>query len=193
MTTLSKIEFAQLVGKTPRMVYMWQAGTSPIPAKSIPIIVSALENIGICCSADWLLYGEGVAPLKNHVNLYNSGQDNIFEQFNLDFSISSIFNIYKKIYPEPRFLLIEDQRFSPRIEPKCLLIAVPVSIEKLRNNWQWGYLHCLEDFQILPIDVKEINNELIASPFEQKTYVAKTFTLNNQEKIYPIINIRPIY
>jgi hypothetical protein len=193
MTKLSPKQFAQLMGKTPRLIYMWQAGTASIPSKSVPFIVAALEKIGICCSVEWLLYGEGNAPGKTLSNLYNAGQDNIFEQFNLDFSISSLLNMYKKIYPDFRFLLIEDHRFSPRIEPKCLLIAVPVPSEKLRSNWPWGYLHSLEDFQIIPIDIKKVENKLLASPFEQKTYVAKKFTIDDPDKIYPIVNIRPIY
>ena len=120
-------------------------------------------------------------------------KDDIFEQFNLDFSLSSILAFYRKIYPDYISCLIDDYRYAPRIAPTTLLVAVAVPQEKFKEDWAHGYLYHLNERQTIPIDIKKQQDQLCGVPFAQAPYTAEPFLIGANQKLYPVINIRPVY
>ncbi len=196
LSGLTKKEFAQLIGKSSRILHFWETGKTPISERNASSIVKALEKIGILCSEEWLLFGKGQNPLSNRRNFTENldHSHDIFEKFNLDFSVSSLISFYKRFYPEFLSCLIEDYRYAPRIIPTTLLIAVEIPQTKFKNDWIHGYLYHLNDKQIIPIDIHKKNvTELWGTPFSQIPYTADPFLIASDQKLYPIINIRPIY
>lgn len=196
LSGLTKKEFAQLIGKSSRILHFWESGKTPISERNASSLVKALEKIGIVCSESWLLFGKGQHPLFDRrpfsENLHH--QEDIFENFNLDFSLSSLISFYKRFYPELLSCLIEDYRYAPRIIPTTLLIAVEIPQSKFKKDWMHGYLYHLHEKQIIPIDIHQQNQqELWGTPFAQKPYTADPFLITSHQKLYPIINIRPIY
>jgi hypothetical protein len=202
MTELNKKEFAQLLGKSLRIVHFWETGKTPISHINASSIVNALQKFGILCSEEWLLFGLGDDPLYNDKKLlesflypgqYSSQQDERIQQFNLDFSLSGLLAFYKKIYPEHLSCLVDDYRFAPRIIPTTLLIAIGVPEQKFNEKWIHGYLYTLDAKQIIPIDIKRQEDSLWGFPFPQVTYNAIPFPLDQDRLLFPIINVRPVY
>ena len=195
LSRLTKKEFAQLLGKSDRMFYYWESGQTAISERNVSSIVSSLKKIGIICSEQWLLFGEGSDPILGDDKLLGlpDQKDDIFEQFNLDFSLSSILAFYRKIYPDYISCLIDDYRYAPRIAPTTLLVAVAVPQEKFKEDWAHGYLYHLNDRQIIPIDIKKQQDQLCGIPFAQAPYTAEPFLISADQKLYPVINIRPVY
>ncbi len=195
LSRLTKKEFAQLLGKSDRMFYYWESGQTAISERNVSSIVSSLKKIGIICSEQWLLFGDDNEPVCGDDKLLGlpDQKDDIFEQFNLDFSLSSILAFYRKIYPDYISCLIDDYRYAPRIAPTTLLVAVVVPQEKFKESWAHGYLYHLNDRQIIPIDIRKQQDQLCGIPFAQAPYTAEPFLINADQKLYPVINIRPVY
>jgi hypothetical protein len=195
LSGLTKKEFTQLLGRSERIYYYWESGKTAILERSASSIICSLKKIGIIASKEWLLFGEGSDPILGNDKLLGlpDQKDDIFEQFNLDFSLSSILAFYRKIYPDYISCLIDDYRYAPRIAPTTLLVAVGVPQEKFKEDWAHGYLYHLNDRQIIPIDIKKQRDQLCGIPFAQAPYTAEPFLINADQKLYPVINIRPVY
>ena len=195
LSGLSKKEFAQLLGKSVRMVYFWETGKTPISERNASSIINALKKIGILCSEEWLLFGKNDEPLHSDDKLLglSDQKDDIFQHFNLDFSLSGLLSFYRRIYPDYISCLIEDYRYAPRIIPTTLLVAVALPQEKFKENWSHGYLYHLNERQIIPIDIQRQQDQLCGIPFAQAPYSADPFMIHSEKKLYPVINIRPVY
>lgn len=192
---LTKKEFAQLIGKSTRILHFWESGKTPISQRNASSIANSLEKIGILCSEEWLLFGKGKGPLSNNSNFSETSdyQDDIFENFNLDFSVSALLSFYKRFYPDYLTYLVDDFRYTPRITPTTFLIAVALPQNKFKKDWTHGYLYHLDEKQVIPIDIQKQHDQLWGTPFAQAPYTAKPFLIEPDQKLYPIINIRPIY
>ncbi len=198
LSRLTKKEFAQVLGKSKRMYFYWESGQTALSERNVSSIVNSLKKIGIISSKKWLLFGEGNEPILGDDKLLGlpdqpDQKDDIFEQFNLDFSLSSILAFYRKIYPDYISCLIDDYRYAPRIAPTTLLVAVAVPQEKFKEDWAHGYLYHLNERQIIPIDIKKQNDQLYGVPFAQAPYTTERFLISADQKLYPVINIRPVY
>ena len=198
MTELSKKEFAQLIGKSSRILHFWETGKTPISHRNATSIVNALQRLGILCSEQWLLFGTGNDPVDSGRKSRDpfkqpEQQEELFQQFNLDFSLSGLLSFYKKIYPEHLSYQVDDYRFAPRIIPNTVLIAVGVPQEKFKENWIHGYLYNLDEKYILPIDIQRRDDTLWGVPFAQVPYTANPFLLDSDCLLFPIINVRPVY
>lgn len=193
LSGLQKKDFSQLIGKTTRTVNMWENGKIPISGRNMASIAAAFERIGFKCSEEWLKNGSGCPPSMDGFSLELTEKDNIFEHFNLDFSISSIILFYKKIYPDMLSFVVRDNSYFPRLRPSTLLIGVSVPQDKLRDDWEFGYLYSETNLNTIPADLIKKDNELWLKPFEIKGYTSQPVKVSENQRLYPVINVRPIY
>lgn len=195
LSGLTRKEFAQVIGRSTRSINLWKTGDIPIFDRNACGIVEGLKNIGVFATVEWLLENEGEPPVNTRNSSPNGYDLNIFKEFNLDFSLASVLSLYQKIYPSLLSLYIQDDRYSPSIPHKCLLIATPIKQEKFQEDWPYGYLYEVDEHHIIPVNLQKnlTSNQLIVKPYKQKIYSADEFFLDSTESIFPVILLRPIY
>jgi len=187
MSGLKKKDFVKLLGRTYRVLNLWETGRIPLSKNSISLIIKSLEKVGVFCSEEWFLFGRGRAPVSGqHASLDNIDTD-------ATYSTSSLISFYERFYPDVLHCLIEDYRYDPRIMPTTLLIGAGTSQDQFNKDWGYGYLYHLNKKQVIPIDIQLREDKLWGIPFAQMNYSADPFLIAPEERIYPIINIRPLF
>lgn len=189
LARLKKKDFAQLLGLSSRTLNLWESGKLPISRKNASLIAVALEKIGIVCSEEWLLFGKGREPLAKQP----TSPENMALDSDIKFSTGSLISFFERRYPDLLSCVIEDYRYEPRVLPTTLLIAAGIPQHQFRKDWNYGYLYHLNKKHVVPVDIQLENNKLWGIPFAQMNYSADPFLVTPEEKIYPIINIRPIF
>lgn len=187
MSGLKKKDFVKLLGRTYRVLNLWETGKIPLSKGSISLILKSLEKVGVFCSEEWFWFGRGRAPVSGqHASLDNIDAD-------AKYSTSSLISFYERFYPDILHCVIEDYRYDPRIMPTTLLIGAGTSQDQFNKDWGHGYLYHRNKKQVIPIDIQQREDKLWGIPFAQMDYSADPFLITPEERIYPIINIRPLF
>lgn len=192
---LPKKALSEMIGKTTRVIHAWETGRIPLSRLNAFNIIDSLKNQGVHCSLDWLMYGNGIEPFSKKTRFYEfkKNDTDIFDHFKLDFSISFLKNFYQEHYPHSLAYLIDDHSFSPHWNPVTLLIGVGMSQAKFKEDWPYGYLYPIDDHEIIPARVFKKAEEFWMKPYPRKGYEVKERKLMDEELIYPVITIRPLY
>jgi transcriptional regulator with XRE-family HTH domain len=188
---LTQKDFAGRIGKTHRILSMWLSEKVQLSQSNINLIRNHFEEMGIGCDKEWFETGMGEKPTVSEK--FNRAKTNYFEHFNIDYSLRSVLIFYQRIYENLIYLTVQDRVYAPRIIPTTLLIASSVPQESYTETWPYGYLHKLNEEQIIPVDIIKRGKTLIALPFEQKGYTQNEIEISSKERLFPIVNIRPLY
>ncbi len=189
LARLKKKDFAQLLGLSARTLNLWESGKFPLSRKNASLIAAALEKIGIVCSEEWLLSGKGREPLSKQLN----STENLTIDSDVNYSTIALISFFERFYPDILSCVIEDYRYDPRVMPTTLLIGAGTSQDKFNKDWGYGYLYHFNKKQVIPIDIQQREEKLWGIPFAQMNYSADPFLITPEERIYPIINIRPLF
>ena len=198
LSGLAKQDFANLLGKSSRIISLWEKGEVPLSLKNAKHIVEAVRQIGIISSVEWLLTGQGLLPyysdspppvISTEKNLKEFPE---FAAFGLDFSIAGLINFYRQVYPNCLYLMIENDRFQD-FRAKTLLIAASIPQAKYQPDWPYGYLYSITSSNIIPGTISQTEQGLIFAPTPQRGYQSTPILLTQEERIHPIITIRPTY
>jgi hypothetical protein len=115
-----------------------------------------------------------------------------FASYGLDFSIAGLVNFYRQIYPGCLYLMIENDRFQD-FKFKTVLIGVSIPQDQYQPEWPYGYLYSITSSNIVPGSITQTEQGLIFTPTPQHGYQSTPISLKKDERLHPIITLRPIY
>ncbi|HQS83727.1 MAG: hypothetical protein B7Y25_02200 [Alphaproteobacteria bacterium 16-39-46] len=114
-------EVPQKLGISKHTFYAWESGRNPIRDKAIPKIIRAFRQVGIYCTEDWLMRGEGLSPRLNCeiLDTFEGSQDKIsetIEDFHANMAIFSEIRMFQKVNKNTDVKCLLDDAMLPFYE-----------------------------------------------------------------------------
>ncbi len=117
-------EIPQKLGISKYTFYAWESGRNPIRDRAIPKIIRAFRQIGIYCTEEWLMRGEGLSPRLNceileNIDIFESAQEEgseKIEDFHAGMAIFSEIRMFQKVNKNTDVKCITDDAMLPFYE-----------------------------------------------------------------------------
>lgn len=115
LTRLKRAQFSKLLGISYDSLKYWETPQNTISLKYARIISEKANAVGICCDANWLMYGKGHKPFLRITTSQENDQDT---------SIIREIEFFKELHEGAEVLLISDDAMAPYYLPGCYVAGI---------------------------------------------------------------------
>lgn len=126
LTGLTLEEIPEKFGISKHTFYAWESGRNPIRDKSIPKIINALRQVGVYCTSEWLMQGEGASPrFRNEIPIEENDSSEIIKKeipekipsVYAEMAIFSEIKTFQKVNKNSEVKIITDDAMMPLYAP----------------------------------------------------------------------------
>ncbi|MBE6447156.1 MAG: helix-turn-helix transcriptional regulator [Alphaproteobacteria bacterium] len=187
LTGLSRQDLYNHTGIATSTIDTWESGRVELSKKGAERVCSSLYELGICCTSEWLLTGEGMPPhfMDDIEKLMYAGRitastaitsfdKNTIPRF-LDADLKKELTFFLELHRNALFCIVQNKIFGTRyMIGDCLagIISDPfqltgqfVILQKSDQNTMVGYLHEIQD-NVAKISV-ECKNDCMFVEFQK--------------------------
>lgn len=180
LSGLSRQQFQTQLNVSISTLNIWENGKICLTKKGALRVINAVKEVGIICSEDWLMFGNGLAP-------YNSNNKSYNNLYTSDSSLPTEVEFFLKNNPNAIFTKIDDEFMLPIYHIGDIVAGIPS--EDINNAIGFVSIIRTNDFSIVRRIEKIEKDNLYLAAFNKNTANDNfvSISINNIKSIAKIL------